>query len=118
MESRPIVSLLLMTVSVVFSAFVCCRSSSCLTKCEGINAFMSSSRYLLGSLAASIVSSNGFAEGWPRGVSRGSKRRAKGVYMPEPDAFGVIIIFECQFNLLIAGLRGVCRGERIRSGSF
>ena len=37
----------------------------------------------MGSLAASIASSSGFAEGWPGGVSRGSKRRAKGVYVPE-----------------------------------
>ena len=39
-ESRPVVSLLLMTVSAmfsaVFSAFACCRSSSYLTECEGI----------------------------------------------------------------------------------
>ena len=37
----------------------------------------------MGSLAASIASSSGFVEGWPGSVSRGSKRRAKGVYVPE-----------------------------------
>ena len=47
------------------------------------------------SLTASIVNSSGFVEGWPGGVSRGSKRRVKGVYMPESDAFGVTIIFKC-----------------------
>ena len=37
----------------------------------------------MSSLAASIASSSGFIERWPKGVSRGSKRRVKGVYVPE-----------------------------------